>query len=135
MPVASIGSSASTWRSVDDGGAHVNQLSTMAAGFARRELSDSPLSGAPVEFFLTPGHFSDVLALDLFEFDLPPGSTIYGDKAYNWYLLEDLLAKLSNGCCLNTSMRSHLKASSPKWCSSSWLPASISFPFEGGNLG
>jgi len=37
-----------------------------------------------VEFFLTPGHFSDISALDLFDFDLPPGSTIYGDKAYNW---------------------------------------------------
>ena len=66
------------------GGAHVNQLSTMAAGFTRKELPDAPLSGAPVEFFLTPGHFSDISALDLFDFDLPPGSTIYGDKAYNW---------------------------------------------------
>ncbi len=50
--------------------------------------------GVPVEFFLTPGSFGDVGALDLYDFDLPAGSTIYGDKAYNWYLLEDLLAEL-----------------------------------------
>ena len=47
-----------------------------------------------MEFFLTSGHFSDVSALDLFDFDLPSGSTIYGDKAYNWYPFKDLLANL-----------------------------------------
>lgn len=45
----------------------------------------------PVEFFLTPGADSDVSGLDWFDFDLPPGSSIVGDKAYNDYEMEDVL--------------------------------------------
>jgi hypothetical protein len=45
----------------------------------------------PVEFFLTPGSYGDIIGLSCFEFDLPPDSTVYGDKAYNYYLVEDLL--------------------------------------------
>jgi hypothetical protein len=48
-------------------------------------------SGQPVEFFLTPGSFGDVQALKLFDFDLPPGSTLYADRAYNDYEVEDEL--------------------------------------------
>ena len=48
--------------------------------------------GEPVEFFLTPGGDSDAGCLDLFDFDLPKGAEIYADKAYNNYLLEDVLA-------------------------------------------
>lgn len=48
-------------------------------------------SGEPVEFFLTPGASADVAALDGYSFDLPAGSTVYGDKAYNDYQCEDLL--------------------------------------------
>jgi hypothetical protein len=47
--------------------------------------------GEPVEFFLTPGAFADVDALDGYAFNLPEGSTVYADKAYNDYLCEDLL--------------------------------------------
>jgi hypothetical protein len=45
----------------------------------------------PVEFFLSPGEFSDTEALTQFDFDLPPGSQIFADKAYTYYLVEDLL--------------------------------------------
>lgn len=45
----------------------------------------------PVEFFLSPGAFSDTEALTQFDFDLPPGSQVFGDKAYTYYLVEDLL--------------------------------------------
>lgn len=45
----------------------------------------------PVEFFLTPGAESDVAGLEWFDFDLPAGSQIIGDKAYNDYELEDVL--------------------------------------------
>lgn len=45
----------------------------------------------PVEFFLTPGSCSDTEGLDWFDFDLPTGSQLYGDKAYNDYELEDVL--------------------------------------------
>lgn len=47
--------------------------------------------GLPVEVFLTPGSASDTAELKNFAFDLPEGATIYGDKAYNEYLTEDLL--------------------------------------------
>jgi len=47
--------------------------------------------GRPVEFFLTEGSFSDTTGLELFDFDLPPGSLVIGDKAYNYYLIEDIL--------------------------------------------
>ena len=49
--------------------------------------------GEPVEFFFTPGSASDVAHLDDFDFDLPPQATIYADKAYNHYLIEDCLAE------------------------------------------
>lgn len=47
--------------------------------------------GQPVEFFLTPGSWSDTRALKMYHFDLPVGSLVTGDKAYNDYGLEDLL--------------------------------------------
>lgn len=47
--------------------------------------------GQPVEFFLTPGAVGDVDGLKVFEFDLPVGSIVYGDKAFTDYELEDLL--------------------------------------------
>ena len=47
--------------------------------------------GEPVELFLTPGTEADVSALPTFDFDLPPGSTGYGDKAFNLYDVEDLM--------------------------------------------
>lgn len=47
--------------------------------------------GQPVEFFLTPGSWSDVRALKMYRYDLPEGSLITGDKAYNDYHFEDLL--------------------------------------------
>jgi hypothetical protein len=49
------------------------------------------LQGQPVEFFLTPGPWSDTRALKMYAFDLPVGSLITGDKAYNDYEFEDLL--------------------------------------------
>lgn len=49
--------------------------------------------GEPVEFFLTPGADSDVACLDLFDFDLPDGSTIYADRIYTHYALEDILTE------------------------------------------
>jgi hypothetical protein len=50
-------------------------------------------SGDPVEVFFTPGSRNDTRALKQFDFDLPDGSTIHGDKAYNDYDFEDLLAE------------------------------------------
>jgi hypothetical protein len=47
--------------------------------------------GQPIECYLTPGSYSDVRVLKTFQFDLPEGSQIYADKAYNDYELEDAL--------------------------------------------
>ena len=47
--------------------------------------------GQPVEVFFTPGSVGDVEGLQVFAFDLPPGSRVYADKAYNDYNIEDLL--------------------------------------------
>ncbi len=50
-------------------------------------------SGVPVEFFLTPGSFGDVLGLRCYPFDLPQGATVYADRAYCNYGIEDALAE------------------------------------------
>jgi hypothetical protein len=47
--------------------------------------------GQPVECFLTHGGFGDVDALKYYAYELPDGSIIYADKAYNDYEIEDLL--------------------------------------------
>jgi Transposase DDE domain len=47
--------------------------------------------GQPVECLLTPGACSDVRSLKSFQLDLPEGSWIDTDKAYNDYELEDIL--------------------------------------------
>jgi len=47
--------------------------------------------GEPVEFFLEPGAFSDISALGLYNFDIPQGSFVTGDKAYNDYTIEDVM--------------------------------------------
>lgn len=49
-------------------------------------------AGQPVELLLSPGSFFDGLGLYVFDFDLPEGSQMVGDKAYNNYAVEDLMA-------------------------------------------
>lgn len=52
--------------------------------------------GQPVECFLTHGGFGDVDALKYYAYELPDGSIIYADKAYNDYEIEDLLQELDH---------------------------------------
>ena len=52
-------------------------------------------TGQPVEFFLTPGAWSDVGCLDSFELDLPPHSIVYADRGYTNYHFEDALFETS----------------------------------------
>jgi hypothetical protein len=47
--------------------------------------------GHPVEFFLAPGSMSDTTALSRYDLDIPVGSWLTGDKAYNDYTVEDIL--------------------------------------------
>lgn len=53
-------------------------------------------TGEPVEFFLSAGSFADVRGLRVFPFNLPEGSVVYADKAYNDYEVEDLLLEAEN---------------------------------------
>ena len=69
--------------------------------------------GQPVEFFLTPGSYSDPSGLQWFDFDLPPGSTVYGDKAYNVYVLEDILKMV--GIDLLPMRKENSKRPAPAW--------------------
>lgn len=50
-------------------------------------------AGMPIEFLLSPGSVGDVTGLQGFDFDLPEGAIIIGDKAYNIYWLEDVMAE------------------------------------------
>jgi hypothetical protein len=52
--------------------------------------------GQPVECFLTHGGFGDVDALKSYVYELPDGSVIYADRAYNDYEIEDLLKEVEH---------------------------------------
>jgi hypothetical protein len=70
--------------------------------------------GHPVECFLTPGSSSDVRALRSFPFDVPEGSVIYADKAYNDYGMEDLMYE-SAQIALNPIRKEHSKRALPPY--------------------
>jgi Transposase DDE domain len=55
--------------------------------------------GEPVEFLLTPGAESDTGALQWYQVDLPAGSKILGDKAFNVYASEADLASIGIELC------------------------------------
>jgi len=69
--------------------------------------------GQPVEFFLTPGSWSDTRALKMYSFDLPEGSLVTGDKAYNDYVFEDLLKEAQLE--LQPLRKKNSKRSVPPW--------------------
>jgi hypothetical protein len=47
--------------------------------------------GKPVEYVLAPASVSDIAGFKQLYLDLPDAATIYGDKAYTDYVMEDLL--------------------------------------------
>jgi len=55
--------------------------------------------GHPVEFFLSPGSYSDTCALKVFSFDLPEGAKVMGDKAYPDYVIEDAMNEADVSLC------------------------------------
>lgn len=67
----------------------------------------------PVEFFLTAGGTGDVSGLQWFDFDLPPGSRVYADKAYNHYEIEDILSDVEIE--LSPVRKSNSKRPRPPW--------------------
>ena len=69
--------------------------------------------GQPVECFLTPGGCGDVDALKYYAYELPDGSIIYADKAYNDYEVEDLLKDVEHIQLLPMRKKNSKRAVSP----------------------
>jgi len=69
--------------------------------------------GQPVEFFLSPGAYSDTNALKVFGFDLPEGSQVTGDKAYTDYVIEDTMNEAK--VYLKPLRKSNSKRPVPPW--------------------
>jgi len=69
--------------------------------------------GQPVECFLTPGGFGDIDALKYYAYELPNGSIIYADKAYNAYEIEDLLKEVDHIHLLPMRKKNSKRALSP----------------------
>ncbi len=70
-------------------------------------------SGEPVELFLVPGADNDTGALQWYQFDLPQGASIIGDKAFNHYAIEDDLAAV--GLHLAPLRKKNSKRAIPPW--------------------
>lgn len=70
-------------------------------------------AGEPVEFFLTPASYSDTACLPTYDFDLPPGARFFADKAYNYALVEDLLAEY--GSDFSPIRKTNAKHPDPPW--------------------
>ena len=56
-------------------------------------------AGQPVELFLVPGAENDTGALAWYQFDLPCGARIVGDKAFNVYAIAGDLAAIDIAVC------------------------------------
>ena len=69
--------------------------------------------GQPVECFLTPGGCGDVDALKYYAYELPDGSIIYADKAYNDYEIEDLLKEVEHIHLIPIRKKNSKRAGSP----------------------
>jgi Transposase DDE domain len=70
-------------------------------------------AGQPVECFLTHGGFGDVDALKCYVYELPNGSIIYADKAYNDYEIEDLLQEIDHIALLPMRKKNSKRALPP----------------------
>ncbi len=70
--------------------------------------------GQPVEFFLTPGAWSDVGCLEDVDFDLPPDSVVFADRGYTDYRFEDALHDIT-GITLMPMRKSNSKRPFPPW--------------------
>ena len=51
--------------------------------------------GIPIEFCFTPGSFTDITGLKELPCELPKGSVLFADRAYNGYSLEDDLQEMA----------------------------------------
>ena len=51
--------------------------------------------GIPIEFCFTPGSTSDIAGLKMLPCELPKGSFLFADRAYNSYSLEDDMREMA----------------------------------------
>ena len=70
-------------------------------------------TGEIVEAFFTPGECNDVLGMRCYAFDLPEGSTVYADKAYCNYGIEDALG--AAGIVFKPLRKKNSKRQYPPW--------------------
>ena len=70
-------------------------------------------AGAPVEFSLAAASEADVAVFKELDLELPEGSIIHADKAYNDYHYEDLLKEV--GLHLKAQRRKNSKRPMPAW--------------------
>jgi hypothetical protein len=70
-------------------------------------------TGQPVEFFLTPGSYSDTRAYGWYRFDLPPSAWLTGDKAYTDYVIEEVLTEA--GLRVRTMRKANSTRPWPAW--------------------
>jgi hypothetical protein len=70
--------------------------------------------GQPVACFLTPGGCGDVDALKYYAYELPDGSIIYADKAYNDYEIEDVLKEVDHIALLPMRKKNAKRAFPPE---------------------
>jgi len=72
--------------------------------------------GIPVEFVFLPGARHDINALYLLPLQLPAGSELYGDKAYNDYEIEDALWMVDQ-----IKLSPMRRKNSTRWQSNPWI--------------
>lgn len=53
------------------------------------------VNGVPIEFCFTPGSASDITGLKMLPCELPKGSFLFADRAYNSYSLEDEIKEMA----------------------------------------
>ena len=71
-------------------------------------------TGEPVEFFLTPGSFSDVGNVEAFDWDLPAQSIVYADRGYNSARFETEIQQQAQ-ITFQPLRRTNMKKQFPPW--------------------
>lgn len=71
-------------------------------------------SGEPVDFVLTPGSTADLNGFKLMDLELPAGSTLLGDRAYNDYQEEDWM-QAAGEITLQPQRKKNSKRPLPAW--------------------
>ncbi len=73
----------------------------------------------PVQFFILPGSYADVTALQMMHLDLPVGSEVYGDAGYTDYEQEELYRTGAPADCEKVILKIQRKSNShrpdPAW--------------------